>query len=114
VKAAKKNPSISYFGLTQLYLKHDFLNLDSAYQCILRSEKSFSLLAPKKREKYQIHKFDSLSIQFWKQAVSDACFEVEQLNLTELGLQNFIDKNGWSRQIERAVFLRDSISFFEL
>jgi outer membrane protein assembly factor BamD (BamD/ComL family) len=113
LKAAKKNPSISYFGLTQLYLKHDFQNLDSAYQCILRSEKSFSLLAQKKREKYQIHKFDSLSIQFWKQAVSDAFFEVEQQNLTESGLQNFIDKNAWSRQIERAVFLRDSIAYFQ-
>lgn len=113
VKAAKKNPSISYFGLTQLYLKHDFLNLDSAYQCILRSEKTFSLISQKKREKYQKLNFDSLSIQLWKQAVSDAFFEVEQLNLTELGLQNFIDKNGWSRQIERAVFLRDSIAYFE-
>ncbi|MBM3186804.1 MAG: WG repeat-containing protein [Bacteroidetes bacterium] len=113
VKASKKNPSISYFGLTQLYLKHDFLNLDSAYQCILRSEKTFSVVSQKKRENYQKHNFDSLSIQFWKQAVSDAFFEVEQLNLTEMGLQHYIDKNGWSRHVERAVFLRDSIAYHD-
>ncbi len=113
LKSAKKNPSISYFGLTQLYLKHDFLNLDSAYNCILRSEKTYSEIPLKKREKYQKHNFDSLSIQFWKQAVSDAFFEVEKQNLTELGLQNFINNNNWSRHIERAVFLRDSIAFFE-
>ncbi len=113
VKAAKKNPSISYFGLTQLYLKHDFLNLDSAYNCILKSEKTYSEIALKKKEKYQKYNFDSLSIQFWKQAVSDAFFEHEQLNLTESGLQHFIDKNGWSRQVEKAVFLRDSIAFFQ-
>lgn len=113
VKASKKNPSIAYFGLAQLYLKHDFLNLDSAYQCILRSENTFSFLSSKKREKYQKHNFDSLSIQFWKQTVSDAFYEVEQLNLSELGLQNFINKNGWSRQIGQAIILRDSIAFFE-
>ena len=113
-KASKKDPSISYFGLAQLYLKHDFLNLDSAYQCILRSENTFSFLSPKHRVKYATYYFDSLSIQSWKQTVSDAFFEIEKIQLSENGLQNFIDRNKWSRKIDDAIYLRDSIAFNEV
>jgi outer membrane protein assembly factor BamD (BamD/ComL family) len=113
IKTSKNKPSISYFGLTQLYLKHDFINLDSAYNFILRSENTFLKLPQKKRVKYQKYGFDSLSIQLWKQIVSDSLFHVEQKNLTEFGLQRFIEQNSWSRQIQKAVFLRDSLAFFE-
>lgn len=111
LKASKKNSSISNFGLTQLYLKHDYLNLDSAYNCILRAEKTFHLTSQKQRVKYVKYNFDSLAIQDWKQKVSDSFFEIEKRQMSELGFQNFIDKHAWSRFVEKAVFLRDSIAF---
>jgi hypothetical protein len=111
IKASKKNTSISYFGLTQLYLKHDYLNLDSAYNCILKSEKTFATVSQKQREKFAKYNFDSLAIHNWKQTVSDAFFEIEKRNMSEIGFQNFIDKNPWSRNVENAVIFRDSIAF---
>ncbi len=113
-KSIKKNPSISAFGLTQLYLKHDFLNLDSAYRYILISDSSFSKVSEKSRVKFKSLNFDSLSIQSWKQLVSDAYFEKELTQLSEHNLQNFINKNSWSRHVQEAIFLRDSIAFDEV
>ena len=110
-KALKKNPSISYFGLTQLYLKHDYLNIDSAYNFIIRSEKTYPLVSKKQRIKFEKYGFDSLQIQSWKQNVSDAFFEIEKNQLSENGLQNFIERNNWSRHFDEAIFLRDSIAF---
>jgi hypothetical protein len=113
-KSLKKNPSISAFGLTQLYLKHDYLSIDSAYRYILVSEKTFSMVSEKSREKFKTLNFDSLEIQSWKQIVSDAYFETELKQLSEVNLQNFINKNPWSRHVQEATFLRDSIAFDEM
>jgi hypothetical protein len=95
-------------------LTQDYRNLDSAYRYILYAEITFQFVPVKKRKAYQKFHFDSLAIQSYKQLVSDAFFELEIILLTENGLQNFIDKNSWSRQIDKAVFLRDSIAFFEV
>ncbi len=110
-KTSKKYPAISNFGLTQLYLKHDFLNLDSAYNCILKSENAFATVSQKERLKFAKYNFDSLSIQVWKQNVGDAIFELVKRQMSESELQRFIDRNYWSRHIEKAIFLRDSIAF---
>ncbi|MFY7943905.1 MAG: tetratricopeptide repeat protein, partial [Crocinitomicaceae bacterium] len=113
-KSIKKQESISAFGLTQLYLRHDYQNLDSAYRYILISESSFGSLNTKDRLKFSKFQFDSLAIQSWKQLVSDELFE-EILNTpTEISLQKFIDQNSWSNQLGKAILLRDSISFFEM
>ena len=61
-KSIKKNPSISAFGLTQLYLKHDFLNLDSAYRYILISDSTFSKVSEKSRVKFKSLNFCDFNI----------------------------------------------------
>ena len=113
-KSFKKNQSIAAFGLTQLYLRHDYRNLDSAYRYILISEKTFSTVPTKARLAFSKFQFDSLSIQSWKQLVSDAIFDELLKVPTEMSLQNFIDLNSWSKQMNKAIFFRDSIAFFEM
>lgn len=110
-KSLNKNTSVSAFGLTQLYLKHDYLCIDSAYKYILLAENTFQYVSTKKRIKFQFLQFDSLAIQSWKQVVSDAYFEIELINLSEENLQKFIDRNSWSRHLSKAIFFRDSIAF---
>jgi outer membrane protein assembly factor BamD (BamD/ComL family) len=110
-KSLKKNSSICAFGLTQLYLKHDYLLLDSAYRYVLISEASFSQVKAKSLKKFKEFGFDSLAIQSCKQMVSDAYFEQSIKQSNEEKFQSFIDFNPWSRHISNAIFLRDSVAF---
>ena len=110
-KCLLKQTGPSAFGLTKLYLSHDFKNLDSAYKFVLLSEKKYAMLDMKTRLKFLEFNFDSISIQNLKFDVSKFFFDACSLSQKASDYQKFIDEHHWSPYFEMAIVKRDSLLF---
>lgn len=115
-KTKKRHVVAASYGLSVIYQRDDnpFYNLDSAYNHIILAADNFSQLKEKKRIRYKKYGVDSVRIIRQRDLVSNDLFD-RALDVNSIyGFQDFIDKNTWSPNIERAELLRDSLYFFEM
>ena len=88
-----------------------FHNLDSAYRLIRVAEDLYKSEKSKNRDKYKEYGYKKSAILKLKETISQATFE-ELLPLTEVPSWTlFVDANPSFTQIDRAIFIRDSLDF---
>lgn len=112
-KSIKKYVSPASYGLATIYYRKDnpFHSIDSAYKYILDSEKSYSLLKEKKKEKLKVFAFDYLNILELRSKISSALYlNAEAIN-SEKSYSDFIGANPWSNELFVATYKRDSIAY---
>ena len=111
-KFLKKEFAASNFGLATIYFRTDnpFHNIDSAYACIVRSEKTYGAMKDKQKEKLKKYRFDYAAISSLRQNISTVLFQQAKKSPTEEGFHQFVQKNPWASELPRAIHLRDSIA----
>lgn len=111
-KSLKKHRALAAYGLSELFLKSDYRNLDSAHKYILMSESNFGVISPKKKQKIQQKlKIDSLAIDKQKHLISNEIFDFYKQQAKEALFIDFLAKNTWSDKIPSAIIWRDSLAF---
>ena len=110
----KKDSSACAYGLSLYYNAHVLKNLDSSIRYVLISEREWSMVPEKKRMKFAVYGFDSLSIESQKQALGDQAFlNCERRNSISC-FDSIINNQGWNRNIKSILFSRDSLVLNEI
>ncbi|MFN5784964.1 MAG: WG repeat-containing protein, partial [Flavobacteriia bacterium] len=109
----KKWESPASYGLTTIYLRKDnpFHSLDSAYLYILRSERTYSLLKEKKKEKLKLLNFDYLNILELRASVSSEFYKRAKDENSIDAYSAFILEHPWANELFEAIAVRDSMAY---
>ncbi len=112
-KSLKSNQSAANYGLAVIYYRTDnpFHQLDSAYSCIVRSEKSYSLMKDKQKEALKKHQFDYQAIENLRKDISSALYRVVLKNPSEEAYDRYQKNNSWAAEQPKAIYARDSIGY---
>lgn len=111
----KRKTVAASYGLSLIYQRNDnpFHNIDSALVKINAAYTGFSDLTKNEKEKYKTYGLDSLSILKHRSLISTLYFKRAVETNSIYGFDDFISKNNWSSDINKAIVLRDSLFFFE-
>ena len=109
----KKWESPASYGLATIYLRTDnpFHSLDSAYSYVLRSERTYSLLKEKKKEKLKLLNLDYLNILELRASVSSGFYAKAKKENTVSSYSTFIQQNPWANELFEAIAVRDSMAY---
>lgn len=112
-KSLKSSQSAANYGLATIYYRKDnpFHQLDSALNCIVRSEKSYGLMKDKHKESLKKYAFDYLAIANLRQEISTGLFQRVLQNPSEEAYDHFQKTNDWAKEKFKAVYSRDSIGY---
>ena len=105
----KKDSSACAYGLSLYYDSPVTRDIDSSLKYILISEIHWSEVSSKKRLSLLNYHFDSTAIQEQKQKLGDELFLRYKSKLSYIDLDLFIERHQWSRKLEEAFQLRDSL-----
>ena len=105
----KKDSSACAFGLSLYYDSPVTRDIDSSLKYILISETHWKEVSSKKRLSLLDYHFDSTWIQEQKQKLGDEMFLRYKSKLSYIDLDLFIEQHQWSRKLEEAYKLRDSL-----
>jgi hypothetical protein len=112
-KASKRHTSAASYGLAMIYFRQDnpFHSIDSAYNRIRLSERSFKDVKSKKLEKWEEYGFSFEAIRSIKDRISRYLFERLEGSETVIAWTSFLEKNPDFSGYSRALFIRDSLAF---
>ena len=110
----KKDSSACAYGLSLYYDSPVTRDIDSSLKYILISEIHWKEVSSKKRLSLLNYDFDSMSIQEQKQKLGDELFLRYKSKLSYIDLDLFIERHQWSRKLEEAFKLRDSLVLEEV
>jgi len=105
----KKDSSACAFGLSLYYDSPVVRDVDSSLKYILISEAYWKEVSSKKRLSLLNYDFDSTAIQEQKQKLGDELFLRYKRKHSYIDLDLFIEQHQWSRKLEEAFKLRDSL-----
>ncbi|MGB1507445.1 MAG: WG repeat-containing protein [Crocinitomicaceae bacterium] len=105
----KKDSSACAYGLSLYYDSPVTRDIDSSLKYILISEIHWNEVSSKKRLSLLNYHFDSTAIQEQKQKLGDELFLRYKSKLSYIDLDLFIEQHQWSRKLEEAFQLRDSL-----
>ena len=105
----KKDSSACAYGLSLYYDSPVTRDIDSSLKYILISETHWKEVSSKKRLSLLNYHFDSTAIQEQKQKLGDELFLRYKRKHSYLDLDLFIEQHQWSRKLEEAFKLRDSL-----
>jgi len=111
-KSLKTQEAVSTYGLAIIFhrTKNPFYSLDSAYFYINRAYELYPLLKKNPKQRFRMY-IDQYKIDSVRQSISTTFFTIAKEEHSIEGYQSFINKHTWAKEIERAVFLRDSLAF---
>jgi hypothetical protein len=110
-KLKKRNPSLAYFGLTQIYQSPALYNLDSCLKYALKAENTLNLVSSKQFLDWKKYGFDSTSIVQKKFLLSTNYFVLLQNDTSIVNYNNFITQQPWAKELSTAIDVRDSLVF---
>ena len=105
----KKDSSACAYGLSLYYDSPVTRDIDSSLKYILISETHWKEVSSKKRISLLNYHFDSTAIQEQKQKLGDELFLRYKSKYSYIDLDLFIEQYQWSRKLEEAFKLRDSL-----
>ena len=105
----KKDSSACAYGLSLYYDSPVKKDIDSSLKYILISETYWREVSGKKRLSLLNYHFDSTAIQKQKQKLGDELFLKFKSQSSYIDLDLFIEQHKWSRKLEEAFKLRDSL-----
>ena len=105
----KKDSSACAYGLSLYYDSPVTKDVDSSLKYILISETHWKEVSSKKRIILLNYHFDSTAIQEQKQKLGDELFLRYKSKYSYIDLDLFIEQYQWSRKLEEAFKLRDSL-----
>ena len=105
----KKDSSACAYGLSLYYDSPVTRDIDSSLKYILISETHWKEVSSKKRISLLNYHFDSTAIQEQKQKLGDELFLRYKSKYSYIDLDLFIERHQWSRKLEEAFKLRDSL-----
>ena len=105
----KKDSSACAYGLSLYFDSPVTRDIDSSLKYILISETHWKEVSSKKRISLLNYHFDSMAIQEQKQKLGDELFLRYKSKLSYIDLDLFIERHQWSRKLEEAFQLRDSL-----
>lgn len=110
-KLKKHNPSLAYFGFTQIYQSPALYNLDSCLKYALKAEESLNLVSSKNYLAWKKYGYDSTSIVQKKFLLSATYFTLLQKDTSIVNYNNFISQQPWALEVSSAIGIRDSLVF---
>ncbi len=115
-KTKKRHSVPASYGLSIIYQRKDnpFYNIDSAYNNIIIACENYSDLKIKKKIKYKKFGVDSSKIILQRNLISHDLFDRAIEVNSVYGFQDFISKNLWSKDVQTAIFYRDSLMFYQM
>ena len=105
----KKDSSACAYGSSLDFDSPVTRDIDSSLKYILISETHWKEVSSKKRISLLNYHFDSMAIQEQKQKLGDELFLRYKSKLSYIDLDLFIEQHQWSRKLEEAFKLRDSL-----
>jgi hypothetical protein len=112
-KSLKSNLSAANYGLAVIYFRKDnpFHQLDSAYNHIVRSEKSYGLMKDKQKESLKKYNFDYAAIALLRKEISSGLYHLILKNPSEEAFDYYQKNNDWADEKFTAIYSRDSIAY---
>ncbi|AEA45135.1 WG repeat-containing protein [Fluviicola taffensis] len=112
-KSIKSNESAANYGLAVIYFRKDnpFHQLDSAYNRIVRSEKTYGLMKDKQKEFLKKYNFDYAAIALLRKEISTGLYLLVLKHPTEEAYDSYQKKNDWADEKFKAIYSRDSIGY---
>ena len=105
----KRDSSACAYGLSLYYDSPVTGDIDSSLKYILIAEKHWSNVTQKSRLSLAAYDFDSIAIEHHKQKLGDELFMNCKSKNSYTCLDLFIEQHYWSRKLEEAFKLRDSL-----
>lgn len=105
----KRDSSACAYGLSLYYDSPVTKDIDSSIKYILIAEKHWSNVTQKSRLSLVAYGFDSIAIEHHKQKIGDELFVNCKSENSYIDLDLFIEQYQWSRKLEEAFKLRDSL-----
>ncbi len=114
-KGMKYNPEAASYGLSIIYSRNDnpFYNRDSAYRYIIIADTNWIHARERKKEKWAKYGWTRSGIDSMKQVISDQFFVEVKKAHSVAAYTNFMSNHPWSKHMERALAVRDSLAFFQ-
>jgi hypothetical protein len=110
---SKSDYPIAAYGLSILASRTDnhFYNLDTAYNYILKAEKSYPTVSPKQKLKWKIYGADSASIANLKDSIEFKAYLIAASRNTMDDYTHYINTYTTASEIQKVIELRDFLAF---